>query len=105
MSAAPRRLLAALAAVLLAGVLLAGPVTAQEADDGPEVPTGEIVPKPNSGHAPEEAGDRGGALQLGLLGLMVVSVIAVGVVINLRTREHRRARNAVGRPPTGADAT
>jgi uncharacterized protein HemX len=38
-----------------------------------------IIPRPNSGTPPEDAGDRGGALQLGLLALLVV-VIAGGVL-------------------------
>lgn len=95
MTAILRGLLRSAMAALLAGVLLAGPAAAQDSDDGPQVPTGEIVPKPNSGEAPDDAGDRGGALQLALLGGIVVAVVTVGVAINRRTRDHRRARNSV----------
>lgn len=52
-------------------------------------PVPDIVPRPNSGTAPGEAGDRGGALQLGLLGLVVVMI--GGAVANL-VRQSRRGR-------------
>lgn len=53
------------------------------------VPTNEIIPKPNSGVPPEEPGDRGGVLQLGLLALVVLAV--TGAVVGL-VRQSRRAR-------------
>lgn len=56
----------------------------------PEVPTGEIIPRPNSGTPPEEPGDRGGALQIGIL-LLVLLAIA-GAVLGL-VRQSRRARS------------
>ena len=85
--------LAALALVALA--LLAPPAAAQEPGTTttslPQVPTQEIVPQPNTGTAPEDAGDRGGALQLAVLGLVVMAIgVAVGVVV----RQSRRARQA-----------
>ncbi|MEO6318992.1 MAG: hypothetical protein ABIP36_09440 [Acidimicrobiales bacterium] len=49
----------------------------------------DIVPEPNSGEAPSEPGDRGGALQLLLLGVVVV-VIGGGVYGLMR--QSRRAR-------------
>jgi len=52
-------------------------------------PAPDIVPRPNSGAAPAEAGDRGGALQLGLLTLVVVLI--GGVTVHL-VRQSRRAR-------------
>lgn len=55
-----------------------------------QVPTNDIVPKPNSGAPPNEAGDRGGALQLGLLGLVVVVIAAV---VAMLVRQSRRARD------------
>lgn len=72
-------------ALWLAGAPLAG------AQDAPAtaVPAPNIVPAPNSGAAPSEAGDRGGALQLALLGLIVVAV--AGGVVHL-TRQSRRGR-------------
>jgi uncharacterized protein HemX len=63
--------------------------TTQSPTTTDQVPTNDIVPQPNSGAPPEEAGDRGGALQLGLLGL-VVAVIAGAVL--LLVRQSRRAR-------------
>jgi hypothetical protein len=54
-------------------------------------PAPDIVPQPDSGHAPTEAGDRGGALQLLILGLVVVGI--GGVVVHL-TRQSRRARDS-----------
>lgn len=73
-------------------------VAAQEADDtsttpSVEVPTQDIVPEPNSGRAPSEAGDRGGVLQVGLLLLVVAAV--VGAVAAL-VRQSRRARGLDG---------
>jgi hypothetical protein len=45
-----------------------------------------MIPRPNSGHEPSEAGDRGGALQLALLGLIVVGVGVVGYKVFRQTR-------------------
>ena len=52
-------------------------------DDGDQ----RIIPRPNSGHDPEDAGDRGGALQLALLGLIVVGVGVIGVKVFRQTRQ------------------
>ncbi len=57
----------------------------------PQVPTQEIVPQPNAGAAPDEAGDRGGALQLACSALVVVAIGGVVVVV---VRQSRRARQA-----------
>ena len=46
------------------------PVEIDEVNDV-DSPLGEIIPKPNSGAPPENPGDRGGALQLTLLALVV----------------------------------
>jgi len=87
-----------LAAVLLAATLLAPsggePAAAQDTQPTNEVPTQDIVPKPNSGTPPADAGDRGGALQLLVLGL-IVAAVAFGVWH--LTRQVRRGR-ASGRP-------
>jgi hypothetical protein len=45
-----------------------------------------MIPRPNSGHEPTEAGDRGGALQLAVLGLIVVGVGFVGYKVFRQTR-------------------
>lgn len=71
-----RRALAALVLVAALGVLgLSAAASAQEEPQPTnEVPTQDIVPKPNSGRPPEDAGDRGGALQLLVLALIVGAV-------------------------------
>jgi hypothetical protein len=60
-----------------------------------------IIPRPNSGHAPTEAGDRGGALQLGLLALIVGGL---GLIVVLIVRDSRRARASANRGPYRKDA-
>jgi hypothetical protein len=57
-------------------------------DDEP-VPGGDIIPQPNSGREPTEAGDRGGALQ----GLVFVLILAgLGTILGLAIRGSRTAR-------------
>lgn len=58
-------------------------------------PAQDIIPEPNSGHAPEDAGDRGGALQLVVLLLILVGV---GVIVTQIVRQARRARERQGTP-------
>ena len=90
-----RWLIAGLTCAFAAALTLAThPAAAQDpttttTEAGQEVPTRDIVPAPNSGDEPTEAGDRGGALQLGLL---VVIVIGVGLVVYLARRQSLRAR-------------
>jgi len=83
---------------LLALALTAAPASAQEPGSTttslPQVPTQEIVPQPNSGTPPHDAGDRGGALQLAVMGLVVV---AVGGVVVMVVRQSRRARQTADR--------
>jgi hypothetical protein len=67
----------------------AGTAGAQE-NPKPEAPTQDIVPRPNSGEAPKEAGDRGGALQLLNVGLIVVAL--GGADLHL-VRQSQRARS------------
>jgi hypothetical protein len=82
-------------ALALAVVLLLA-VTPARAQDGPgttgDVPPVEIIPEPNSGEAPEEAGDRGGALQLTLLAVVTVAVAGGAWHIS---RQVRRTRGSV----------
>ena len=90
-----------LVAVVLAVALLLVPAGAARAQEGPDtvptvrVPTQDIIPEPNHGEAPDEAGDRGGALQLTILGLLVVAIGAGGWHLARQTRrarqEHARA--------------
>jgi len=51
-----------------------------------------IIPKPGSGSAPSSATDRGGALQLTLLGLLVLFPI---IAISCVRRQARRNRSSV----------
>lgn len=55
-------------------------------------PVDDIIPKPNSGREPTEAGDRGGALQALVFALIVVGV---GVIVAMIVREARRNRRAL----------
>ena len=78
---------ALLALVVVATLGLAAPAVAQ--DGRGDVPTQDIIPEPGSGETPDEAGDRGGALQLLLLGIVVVAVAGGGWHI---ARQARRGR-------------
>jgi hypothetical protein len=51
------------------------------------VPSQDIIPRPNSGSEPQEPGDRGGALQLGLLALVVVAIGGTVLVLVRRSRQ------------------
>jgi hypothetical protein len=65
-------------------------------DDEP-VPEQDIIPEPDSGRAPRDAGDRGGALQ-GLV--LVLIVVGVGGIAGVVVRESRRSRSrAAGAAP------
>jgi uncharacterized protein HemX len=85
-----------LVVVLASAMALAVPAPAQEptsTSPSPSttvgLPTQDIVPQPNSGAAPQEAGDRGGALQLGVLALVVVAISGATFAL---VRQSRRAR-------------
>jgi uncharacterized protein HemX len=83
----------ALLALTLLVVVAADPVPAG-AQDG-EVPTQDIIPEPNSGEAPDEAGDRGGSLQLAVFALVVAAIVGGGAYVALQAR---RAREGRGQP-------
>ncbi|HEX5367094.1 MAG TPA: hypothetical protein VFW63_10600 [Acidimicrobiales bacterium] len=82
------------------------PEVVQQGADGPgdgtgatdeeptPVPDQDIIPRPNSGHEPTEAGDRGGALQVLVL---VAIVVGVATVAGLAVRDVRRSRARQGR--------
>ena len=79
---------------LIVLALTAGAAAPARAGDDPDITTTtfddgdqRIIPRPNSGHEPTEAGDRGGALQLAVLGLIVVGVSVVGFNIFRKTRQ------------------
>jgi hypothetical protein len=78
-----------LALVLIVGLFAAAPVVGAQEPPSTGMTTQDIIPKPNTGHAPTEAGDRGGALQLLLPAIMVAGI--AGGVLHLR-RQSRRAR-------------
>ena len=52
-----------------------------------------MIPRPNSGVAPKDIGDRGGAAQLALMVVTFGGVMLIGLLV---VRESRRAR--AGRP-------
>jgi hypothetical protein len=81
--------------VLLVATVVLAPATSAVAPEPPStgMTTQDIVPKPNSGREPTEAGDRGGALQLLIPGVLVLAV--GGAVVHLR-RQSRRARYSAG---------
>jgi hypothetical protein len=80
--------------------------SADDGDDGgdddrrgenPEPAEGDsIIPEPNSGREPEEAGDRGGALQV-LVFVLIVG--GVGGIAALVVRDARRSRGNVRAAP------
>jgi hypothetical protein len=89
-----RRLLASL---LLALASLLGPLGAPvAAADDPTTTTavrgGDIIPDPNSGVEPEDAGDRGGALQTALFAGIVVVVVGIGAGLVVQSRRARAER-------------
>jgi hypothetical protein len=108
----PRRALASVVLIVaaLAVLPIASPVgaavaavgsvapQAQEPEDDPDgdpstddapLPQQDMIPEPNSGRAPTDAGDRGGALQ-GVVLLFIL--VGVGGIAVLAVRESRRAR-------------
>jgi hypothetical protein len=93
-----RRILAviALAAAALLGsaaIALAAPAAAQEdSTDQPVVPESPTaLPRANSGRAPQQAGDRGGALQLALFAILLGGLTFIASVIVRSARRQNRA--------------
>jgi hypothetical protein len=89
---------AAVAAVATGTPGGSAPAAAQQPEDDPDgdpstddapLPGQDMIPEPNSGRPPRDAGDRGGALQ-GIVLLLIV--IGVGGIAGLTVRESRRAR-------------
>ncbi len=73
----------------------------QTTDDTP-VPSQRIIPLPNTGVKPTDAGDRGGALQI----LVFVAIVGgVSTIVALAVRDARRARRRAaaggGQPSSG----
>jgi hypothetical protein len=69
------------------------PTTVAMTDDSQAGQTKSVIPKPNSGSAPEQAGDRGGALQIGLFGVLVLALAFIGAVIIRSTMRNSRVRD------------
>ena len=92
---APRgpALIAGLLLVALAMLASAPPAGGQEGGDTTTstVPAPDMIPRPNSGAEPTEAGDRGGALQVAVF---VVILAGVGGITALAVRDARRARRS-----------
>lgn len=85
--------------VLVLGVAIVAVTSDDDAQQGRslaagELPPAEAIPRPGSGKAPEEAGDRGGSLQLGLFGVMAAGMLFIGVMIfrGGRTAQANRRR-------------
>lgn len=79
--------------LVLVALVAAVPAIAQE-EDGPSTTIGVeespgIIPEPNQGSEPEDAGDRGGALQTLLFVLIVGATVGIGAVV---VRQSRRVR-------------
>lgn len=89
-----RRLLASLLLALTVIVAAPAPISVAQDDTTTTIPESQhIIPEPNSGVAPTEAGDRGGALQTVVFVIMLVGVGVIGVLV---VRESRKARAARG---------
>ena len=90
---------ALVAGLMLVGLVLLAPAPAAHGQEGGDdtttstvpVPVDDIIPRPNSGAEPSEAGDRGGALQVAVL---LAIVVGVGVIVALVVRESRRSRRS-----------
>jgi len=84
----------ALAAALTAmGPFVAEPLSAQvtpHEDEPDEAPTlGRITGSPDPGPAPEDAGDRGGAAQLGLALVLFGGLVFIAVRIRAESKRNR----------------
>ena len=84
-AASPRGDAPVTTAPVTTGPVTTGPVTTL----GEQPEGGGIIPRPDSGVAPEDAGDRGGALQTLLFVIVVGGVV---LIAGLVVRESRRAR-------------
>lgn len=83
--------------VLALALTVAGPAVTANAQDDPttsrpplEAPS--IIPEPNSGRAPTDAGDRGGALQTALFVAMVGGVVVIAGLVIRESRKNRSER-------------
>ena len=90
------RIVAAVCLLVTAGVLVTPAASAasvrqdQTTTTAPDRPG--IIPEPNSGVEPEDAGDRGGALQTALFVLMVLGVVVIAYLVYRESRKVRERR-------------
>lgn len=86
-----RRILATI--ILAVVVVLAAPAASAQSDEGTtttaRIEGGDIIPRPNTGAEPQDAGDRGGALQTVLFVGIVGGVVVMAAIV---VRQSRRAR-------------
>ena len=94
------QLLLGLLIVAAAGYTASFPVAAASSAEPEPPPTTlapdeeqGIIPQPNSGHEPREAGDRGGALQLLVLTVIVGGVGGIGALVVRESRRNLASRN------------
>lgn len=68
-------------------------------------PNPGIIPAPNSGTAPSDAGERGGWMQSALFVLLCGAIILMGLLVWRESRRKRRAAAAAGAAPGGRPGT
>lgn len=92
--------LAVLVAMIAASAVVAAlidddkPSTAPATTGTEEMASPAIIPKPDSGKAPEDPGDRGGWAQLAILGVIVATLGGMGFALARGTRRSRANRAA-----------
>ena len=96
---------------VLAAQTTVPPTTTTAGDDGPS-PVPRIIPLPNSGEAPRDAGDRGGWLQVSLFWFLLGALALIALLIwrdgyrkkrkAAAARAARAAAPAAARTPAGA---
>jgi hypothetical protein len=63
-------------------------------DDSGVGQTKSVIPQPNSGSTPKQIGDRGGAGQIAVFGLLILALAIIGAVIIRSTVRNARIRDA-----------
>lgn len=95
MSGVRRSLATLLLALAVAVGVTAVPGPALAAEDTTTtsaVPTRDIIPRPNVGAEPTDAGDRGGGLQSGLFFAIVIVIVGAGAYLVVQSRRARADR-------------
>ena len=89
-----RAIVSVLCLSLTLAVGLAPPTaSAQDATTPSTVPESEpIIPRPNSGQAPTDAGDRGGSLQTVVFVIVCAGVVLIGYLVVRESRAKRADR-------------